>query len=96
MTTVTIQSNKIVLSKFKTTKCYLEPSYGKKQTNFLVNPLKYSSLGTCSQKRRAAAETYEGKPHTNGGPGSTPNTTIYSLYDLGTCFHLFMPQFLYL
>ena len=39
MTAVTIQSSKIVLNEVKDSKALLEPSYGKKQTNLLANPI---------------------------------------------------------
>ena len=39
MTAVTIQSNKIVLNEFKDNKVLLEPPYGKKRMNCLVNPI---------------------------------------------------------
>ena len=41
MTAVTIQSNKIVLNEFKDNQALLEPLYGKNQTNFLANPVKF-------------------------------------------------------
>ena len=39
MTAVTIQSNKIVSSELKTTKCYWSHLMKKNQTNFLANPV---------------------------------------------------------
>ena len=39
MTAVTIQSNKIVLYGTKDNQVLLESSYGKKQMNFLANPI---------------------------------------------------------
>ena len=38
-TAVTIQSNKIVLNEVKGNKAVLDPSYKKKQMNFLANPI---------------------------------------------------------
>ena len=39
MTAVTIQTDKIVFSEVKNNQALLEPSYGKKQTDLLVNPI---------------------------------------------------------
>ena len=44
MTTLTIQSNKVVLNEVKDNKAPLEPSYGKNQMIFLANPILFSFL----------------------------------------------------
>ena len=39
VTAVTIQSNKTALSEVKDNQALLRPSYGKRRTNFLANPI---------------------------------------------------------
>ena len=41
MTSVTTQSNNVVLNEFKDNEALLEPSYRKNQMNFVANPVLY-------------------------------------------------------